>query len=333
VTPATAAPGSDPVRIEVHLQDGALASLADDVRAGLGARPKAIPPKYFYDARGSELFEQITTLPEYYPTRVEQSILDAAGGEIVGLVRPTEIVELGPGSARKTDALLHPMVAGGTGTRYVPVDVSESAVEQCAERLAGQYPGLEIHGLVGDFEHHLDRLPPSSGRRLIAFLGGTIGNLDHAERGRLLRALKRLLGPEDRLLVGTDLVKDRSSLEAAYNDAAGVTAEFNRNLLHVINENLRGDLDPDAFEHVAFYNEPESRIEMWLRAREEMSARIDALGLEIGFERGEQLRTEISCKFTRTSLEREYRSAGLELRGWHTDPDDLFALSLTGPRR
>jgi L-histidine N-alpha-methyltransferase len=326
------APGSDPVRIEVHLEDGALASLADDVRAGLGADPKAIPPKYFYDARGSELFEQITTLPEYYPTRVEQSILDAAGAQIVDLVQPTEIVELGPGSARKTDALLRPMMAGGSGTRYVPVDVSESSVEQCAERLAGQYEELEIHGLVGDFEHHLDHLPASSGRRLIAFLGGTIGNLDESERGGLLRALERLLGPHDRLLVGTDLVKDRTSLEAAYNDTAGVTAEFNRNLLRVINANLRGDLDPDGFEHVAFYNEPESRIEMWLRARDEMSARIDALGLEVGFERGEQLRTEISCKFTRDSLEREYRAAGLELLGWYTDPEARFALSLTGPQ-
>jgi L-histidine N-alpha-methyltransferase len=319
------------LRIEVHLHEGTLASFAEDVRSGLGSDPKAIPPKYFYDARGSELFEQITALPEYYPTRVEQSILDTAGAEIIGEVQPAEIVELGPGSARKTDALLQPMVEMGFGRRYVPVDVSESSVEQCVLRLAAQYEGLEIHGLVGDFELHLDRIPAAAGRRLFAFLGGTIGNFDEPDRGRLLRALETQMGPDDRLLVGTDLVKDRSLLEAAYNDAAGVTAEFNRNLVRVINANLRADLDPDAFEHVAFYNEPEQRIEMWLRAREEMSARIDALEMDVGFERGDQFRTEISCKFTRETLEREYRAVGLEPLAWYTDPDDLFALSLTGP--
>jgi L-histidine N-alpha-methyltransferase len=321
----------EPVRIDVHLHEGALASFAEDVRSGLRSDPKAIPPKYFYDARGSELFEQITALPEYYPTRVEQAILDAAGAEIIERVQPAEIVELGPGSARKTDALLRPMVESGCGNRYVPVDVSESSVEQCARRLATQYEGLEIHGLVGDFELHLDRIPPASGRRLVAFLGGTIGNLDEPERRRLLQALKSQLGPDDRLLVGTDLVKDRALLEAAYNDAAGVTAEFNRNLVHVINANLSADLDPDAFEHVAFYNERERRIEMWLRAREEMSARIEALGMDVGFERGDQFRTEISCKFTRETLEREYQAVGLRPRAWYTDPDVLFALSLTGP--
>jgi L-histidine Nalpha-methyltransferase len=322
---------TETIRIDVHLHEGALASFAEDVRSGLGSDPKAIPPKYFYDARGSELFEQITTLPEYYPTRVEQSILDAAGAEIIERVQPAEIVELGPGSARKTDALLRPMVESGAGARYVPVDVSETAVEQCARRLAAQYDGLEIHGLVGDFELHMDRIPPAPGRRLVAFLGGTIGNLDEPDRARLLKALQGELGTEDRLLVGTDLVKDRAQLEAAYNDAAGVTAEFNRNLVHVINANLDADLDPDAFEHVAFYNESERRIEMWLRAREEMSARIDALEMDVGFEPGDEFRTEISCKFTRETLEREYRAVGLEPLAWYTDPDELFALSLTGP--
>ena len=331
MTGATKEHGAESVRIDVHLRDGALATFAEDVRSGLCSNPKAIPPKYFYDARGSELFEQITALPEYYPTRAEQSILDSAGAEIVEHVQPAEIVELGPGSARKTDALLRPMVESGCGARYVPVDVSESSVGQCAQRLAAQYGGLEIHGLVGDFEHHLDRIPPASGRRLVAFLGGTIGNLDEPQRRRLLESVEAQLAPDDRLLIGTDLVKDRARLEAAYNDAAGVTAEFNRNLVHVINAHLQADLDPDGFEHVAFYNEPEQRIEMWLRAREGMSARIDALGMEIGFERGEQFRTEISCKFTRDTLEREYRAVGLEPLGWYSDPDELFALSLTGP--
>jgi L-histidine N-alpha-methyltransferase len=326
---ATGAP--EPVQIDVHLRDGTLSSLADDVRKGLSRYPRELPPKYFYDARGSELFEQITALPEYYPSQVEQDILDAAGARIVQLVQPAEIVELGPGSARKTTALLAPMVEQGLGSRYIPVDVSESAVQDCAARLVATYESLAVHGVVGDFERHLDRVPERTGTRLIAFLGGTIGNLDHPRRSALLRALRAQLGQEDRLLVGTDLVKDRERLEAAYNDSAGVTAEFNRNMLRVINAHLDGDLDPDMFDHVAFYNEHARRIEMWLRAREDMSAHIDALGMDVDFEAGEEMRTEISCKFTRDSLAREYSAAGLELIAWYTDGDGLFALSLTGP--
>ena len=326
---ATDAP--EPVQIDVHLRDGTLASLADDVRRGLSRYPRELPPKYFYDARGSELFEQITELPEYYPSQVEQDILDAAGARIVELVQPTEIVELGPGSAQKTTALLAPMLARGDGGRYIPVDVSESAVQDCAQRLVAAYDSLAVHGVVGDFERHLDRIPEAAGRRLIAFLGGTIGNLDHPRRSRLLNALRAQLQPGDRLLVGTDLVKDRERLEAAYNDSAGVTAEFNRNMLHVINAHLDGNLDPEMFDHVAFYNEHARRIEMWLRARDDVRARIDALGMDIDFEAGEEMRTEISCKFTRESLTREYAAAGLELIAWYTDCDGLFALSLTGP--
>jgi L-histidine N-alpha-methyltransferase len=318
---------SDHVRIDVHLADGALASLPDDVRRGLAASPKSLPPKYFYDARGSELFEQITELPEYYPTRAEQSVLDEVAAEIVAAVAPGELVELGPGSARKTHALLDPMIAAG-GCRYVPVDVSETAVIESAARLAGMYEGLEIHGVVGDFERHLDRIPASSERRLIAFLGGTIGNLDREQRARMLRTLARALGPDDRLLIGTDLVKDRKRLEAAYNDSAGVTAEFNRNVLHVLNANLGADLIPDRFEHVAFYDEDGRWIEMRLRALEDHSAYIEALDMAVRFERGEEIRTEISCKFTRRALEREYSDAGLRMVSWHTDRDGLFALSV-----
>ena len=326
---ATDAP--DPVQIDVHLRDGTLASLADDVRRGLSRYPRELPPKYFYDARGSELFEQITELPEYYPSQVEQDILDAAGTRIVELVQPAEIVELGPGSARKTTTLLAPMLELGLGSRYIPVDVSETAVQDCAGRLVTMYESLTVHGVVGDFERHLSRVPRPAGRRLVAFLGGTIGNLDHPRRAALLRGLRAQLGPDDRLLIGTDLVKDRERLEAAYNDSAGVTAEFNRNMLRVINDNLQGDLDPEMFDHVAFYNEHARRIEMWLRAREDMSARIAALGMDVDFEAGEEMRTEISCKFTRDSLIREYSAAGLELIAWYTDGDGLFALSLTGP--
>lgn len=322
------------VTVDVHLNDGTLASLATDVRDGLSSHPKTLPPKYFYDARGSELFERITTQPEYYPTRVEQSILDQRGADIVDQVQPRELVELGPGSARKTHALLDPMVDAGLARTYVPVDVSESAVRECAARLARHYDSrLAIRGLVGDFETHLDRLPANGGRRLFAFLGGTIGNFEPRERQVIFRSLRNQLGSEDRLLLGTDLVKDRARLEAAYNDSAGVTAEFNRNVLHVINSHLGGDFDPQCFEHVAFYDERLRRIEMRLRATKAHRVRIMVIDLDIEFDRGEEIRTEISCKFSRSRLSREYSGAGLELLDWYTDSEGMFALSLTGPNR
>jgi L-histidine N-alpha-methyltransferase len=322
--------GSD-LRIDVYLRDGALATLAEDVREGLTATPKRLAPKYFYDSRGSELFERITEQPEYYPTRAEQSILDEVGPKIIELVQPEELVELGPGSARKTNALLDPMLESGLARRYVPVDVSVSAVEECAGRLAGEYAGLEIHGIVGDFELHLDRVPRNGDRRLVAFLGGTIGNLDAGERRSMLREVCAQLRPDDRLLVGTDLVKDRGRLEAAYNDSAGITAAFNRNVLDVINANLDADFEPDRFEHRAVYNDERQWIEMRLLAAEAHTAQIAALDLEVDFAAGEHIRTEISCKFTEDSLEREYAGAGLELLDVYTDPERLFALSLAGP--
>jgi L-histidine N-alpha-methyltransferase len=313
-------------------RDEFLAELAEDVRTGLSAHPKELPPKYFYDERGSRLFEEITALPEYYPTRAEQEILDGVGAEIVDLVEPEELVELGPGSAQKTDALLGPMIASGHGSTYVPVDVSESAVRAAAARLSQVFEGLEIHGVVGDFEQDLDRLRHNGRRRLVAFLGGTLGNFDRGQRRAFLTRIHALLGPEDRLLIGTDLVKDKATLEAAYNDSAGVTAEFNRNVLGVINANLGADLDPSRFDHVARYREDAQRIEMRLRSREPQTARIDALDMDVRFERGEDILTEISCKFTREGLTREYAAAALDVIGWHTDADDRFALSLTAPR-
>ena len=319
------------VRIDVYLHDGALATLAEDVRDGLTSKPKTLPPKYFYDSRGSELFEQITRLPEYYPTRMEQSILDDVGAEIVSLVQPEELVELGPGSARKTHALLDPMCEDGLARRYVPVDVSESAVRESATRLLDAYDSLTIHGIVGDFERHLECVPRNGDRRLIAFLGGTIGNLDEEERVGMLRSLRSQLEPDDRLLVGTDLVKDRDRLEAAYNDSAGITAEFNRNILEVVNSNLGGDLDPRRFDHQALYDGEREWIEMRLCAREEHAARIGAIDLEVAFDASEHIRTEISCKFTVERLEREYDRAGLELLDLYTDAEGLFALSLAGP--
>jgi L-histidine N-alpha-methyltransferase len=323
--------GKGAVRIDVHLEEGALATIGDDVRLGLSRTPKELPPKYFYDERGSRLFDAITRLAEYYPTRVEQAILERFAPEILAATRPAELVELGPGSARKTHALLDPIALGQPEATYVPVDVSESAVREAAERLSRTYDGLSIHGVVADFEQDIERLHANGSRRLVAFLGGTLGNFDRDARLAFLRRMRSMLGPEDRLLVGTDLVKDKARLEAAYNDSEGVTAEFNRNVLHVINANLGGRLEPDRFDHVAFYDERHCRIEMRLRARETHSARVEDLDMEVEFVRGEEIRTEISCKFTCAGLEREYAASGLELLGWYTDEDGLFALSLTGP--
>jgi L-histidine Nalpha-methyltransferase len=322
---------SGDVRIDVFLREGALATLADDVRAGLSATQKTLPPKYLYDTRGSELFERITELPEYYPTRTEQSILDEVGAEIIELVKPAELVELGPGSARKTNALLDPMRENGIARRYVPMDVSESATADTARRLADEYEGLAIHGIVGDFERDLEHVPRNGDRRLIAFLGGTIGNLNAVERRVLLSKVREHLGPDDRLLLGTDLVKDRERLEAAYNDSAGVTAEFNRNILNVINANLGGNLDPERFDHRAIYDEKRQWIEMHLCANDDHEVSIDAIDLDVPFDEGEHILTEISCKFTEERLEREYARAGLDLIDVYTDAEQLFALSLAGP--
>jgi L-histidine Nalpha-methyltransferase len=322
---------SGDVRIDVFLHEGALATLADDVRVGLSATQKTLPPKYLYDRRGSELFELITELPEYYPTRAEQSILDEVGAEIVQLVQAAELVELGPGSARKTNALLDPMHESGLARRYVPVDVSESAIEDTARRLAAEYEGLAIHGIVGDFERDLEHIPHNGDRRLIAFLGGTIGNLNAVERRVMLSKMREQLGADDRVLLGTDLVKDRDRLEAAYNDSAGVTAEFNRNVLNVINANLRANLDPELFDHRAIYDENRQWIEMHLCAKDDHEVSIDALDLDVPFDEGEHILTEISCKFTEERLEREYARAGLDLIDVYTDAEQLFALSLAGP--
>jgi L-histidine N-alpha-methyltransferase len=319
------------VRLDVHLRDGALASLPNDVRDGLSRRPKQLPPKYLYDQRGSNLFEEITRLPEYYPTRTEQRILDAVAPDVIDVIRPDELLELGPGSARKTHALLEPLLASPGEKTYVPVDVSESAVREVAARLAGSYDGLEIHGVVGDFEQDLPRLRHNGRRRLIAFLGGTLGNLDRPTRRAFLNRMRSLLEDGDGLLIGTDLVKDKATIEAAYNDSAGVTAEFNRNVLHVINSTLGADFEPKGFDHVAFYDEQTERIEMRLRARNAHAARISGLGMEVEFESGEEIRTEISCKFTREKLTREYALAGLRLVSWFTDEEGLYGLSLTAP--
>ena len=303
--------------------------LAEDVRAGLGTAPRWLPPKYFYDARGSELFERITQLPEYYLTRAETEILASLSEPLMAQTRPAELVELGSGSSRKTRLLLEAMERHGTGRRYAPLDVSEKALAGAAARLARDLPWLEFAGYVGDFTRDLPRLP-RRGRRLIAFLGSTIGNLTPQERAALLRSVAAALEPGDRFLLGVDLVKPRAVLEAAYDDSAGVTAAFNRNVLRVLNRELRAGIPLDAFEHAARYDAALARVEMHLLARRPLTLRFPTLGLAVPLAAGEGVRTEISCKFTRPQVEQELAAAGLCLESWHEDAARRFASAVAG---
>ena len=303
-------------------------SLADDVLDGLTRPFKELPPKHFYDARGAELFDQICALPEYYPTRAERAILEASAAELARVTGAVELVELGSGTAAKTRVLLDALHAGGTLRRYVPVDVTERVVRDCAEELTREYPGLRVHGVIGDFERHLDRVPPAVGPRIVAFLGGTIGNFPPGSRRRVLRQIGRLLGPDDHLLMGTDLVKDPEVLEAAYDDAQGVTAEFNRNVLRVLNRELQADFDPEDFDHIALFDRENEWIEMRLRARREHTTLVRDLDLPVHFDAGEELRTEISAKFTPERIQGDLAAAGMELVRSLTDEDGLFALNL-----
>jgi L-histidine Nalpha-methyltransferase len=317
------------IRIDSHLGGADERSLAEDVLDGLTRPFKELPPKHFYDARGAALFDQICELPEYYPTRAERAILEQAAPELAALTGAVELVELGSGTAAKTRVLLDAMHAAGTLTRYIPVDVTESMVRDCAEELTDEYPGLQVHGVIGDFERHLDRVPAAVGPRIVAFLGGTIGNFPPGSRRRVLREIGSLLGPDDHLLMGTDLVKDPEVLEVAYDDAQGVTADFNRNVLRVLNRELDADFDPEDFDHVALFDPEHEWIEMRLRARREHTTHVRALDLNVHFRDGEEMRTEISAKFTPERLESDLSAAGLELVRWLTDPEELFALTLS----
>jgi L-histidine N-alpha-methyltransferase len=322
----------DVIAIEVHLDADTAATMAHDVRDGLSAEPKELAPKYFYDEHGSQLFERITELEEYYPTRAERAILAERSAEIVEAAgRPRSLVELGSGSAAKTRHLLSAMRDAGCLHTYAPVDISEEITHETAELLVREYPGLAVRGLVCDFEHHLERIPDGEGGRLIAFLGGTIGNLYPEARRDFLTRLAGLMGDDDRLLLGTDLVKGRDRLEAAYDDAAGVTAQFNKNVLSVLNRELGADFDLDAFEHVARYDAGEARMDIRLRSLAEQTIRLDALDMDVEFATGEEMRTEISAKFTYERLTRVYAEAGLAIDGWFTDADCDYALSLARP--
>ncbi|MCZ7527405.1 MAG: L-histidine N(alpha)-methyltransferase [Acidimicrobiia bacterium] len=315
------------VRVDVHLGPGdLLAALEDDVRRGLCGTPKELPPKWFYDARGSALFEEITRLPEYYPTRTERSILVERAAEIATLTGADTLVEIGSGTSEKTRLLLSAL--RGSLRRFVPFDVSEATLRAAAETVATDHPGVDVHAVVGDFERHLDRLPPG-GSRLVAFLGGTVGNLPPVQRAGFLAAVSAGLRPGDAFLLGTDLVKDVARLEAAYDDPGGVTAEFNRNVLHVLNRLLDADFEPERFDHVACFVPEHEWIEMRLRSAGPQRARIRRLDLAVGFADGEEVRTEISAKFRREGVEAELAAAGLELGRWWTDPAGDFGLSLS----
>ena len=319
------------IEIEVDLPEGgAMAGMAEVVREGLSCPFKELPPKYFYDERGSELYERITELPEYYPYRCEREILDARAAEIVAAAQPRTLIELGSGAASKSRVLLDAMRDAGTLETYVPVDISEEITHRVAAELVGEYPGMDVRGIVCDFETHLERIPRPEGA-LIAFLGGTIGNFRPAARRSFLARIATLMYAGDRFLLGTDLVKDQATVEAAYNDSAGVTAEFNKNVLAVLNRELGADFDLDAFEHVAFWDDENEWIDIRLRALSEQFVDLVELDMRAHFARNEEMRTEISTKFTRERIESSYADAGLELVEWWLDPESLYALSLARP--
>ncbi len=317
--------------IERCLPDGFFASsLRADVRAGLTASPKSLPPKWFYDERGSELFDKITLLDEYYPTRAEREILAAVAGQVAAATGARTLVELGSGSADKTRLLLDALRAAGTLARYVPVDVSEAALLVASRRVLDGYPGLAVHALVSDFEEHLG-LPADGGPRLVAFLGGTIGNLLPDQRARFLRSVRARLAAGDALLLGTDLVKDPAVLVEAYDDAAGVTAAFNKNILSVLNTGLGANFDPDAFDHVALWDPAAEWIEMRLRSAGDQRVWLPGIGLTVAFAEGEEMRTEVSAKFRPEGVRAELAAAGLTMRSWWTDDAARFGLSLSVP--
>ncbi len=326
---STETTASERVTVEVHLPPGGpLSGMAADVRAGLTRPFKELSPRYFYDERGSALFERITELPEYYPTRCERAILDRGAAAICEAANhPAALIELGSGSAAKTRVLLDAMRDAGCLETYCPVDISEEITRRTATRIAEEYDDVRVVGHVCDFELDLERIPVG-GPRVIALLGGTIGNFEPQQRAGFLRRIANLLGPEDRFLLGTDLVKDRAILEAAYNDPQGVTAEFNKNVLAVLNHELGANFDLDSFEHVARWDNENLWVDIRLRSLTNQVVTFSTLNMLVPFAAGEEMRTEISTKFARPGLEGIYAEAGLELTDWWTDPEGLYALSL-----
>jgi L-histidine N-alpha-methyltransferase len=324
------APG--PVTVDVRLRPADLrAALRRDARVGLGTAPKSMPPVWFYDDRGSALYEDITRLPEYYPFRTESALLWRSAGEIAEAAKARVLVELGSGTSEKTRLLLGAMASASAGLNgYVPFDVSEATLRAAAEAVAADL-GIGVHAVVGDFHEHLDGIPDLGEPRLVAFLGSTIGNFAPDQRRRFLAELRALLDGSDRFLLATDLVKDTRRLVAAYDDARGVTAEFNRNLLHVLNRELDADFVPERFVHVAVWDPDEQWIEMRLRATGAMSVRLTAIDMTVRFAADEEMRTEISAKFTPERVRSELAAAGFEVTGLWTDPHRDYLLTLARP--
>jgi len=316
------------VVIEVRDRKGGIEHDRAALQTALRRRPREIPSKLFYDERGSALFERITELPEYYPTRTERALLERVADRVVAASGASQLVEIGSGAATKTRILLDAMARQGRLQLYVPFDVAEGTLRRSAEELVAEYPGLAVHGVVGDFTAHLGQIPEGE-NRLIVFLGSTIGNLGPEEVRRFLADLARAMAPGDYFLLGVDLIKDVARLEAAYNDAAGVTAEFNKNILRAVNRLTGGDFDPDAFRHQAPYRAELHRIEMWLLATARQIVHLPALGMEIQLDQGEGIRTEISTKYDRPQIETLLAANGLTPLGWYTDPERLFGLSLS----
>lgn len=350
------------LRVDVLVPPGARSSLTTDVLAGLVDRPRRLPPKHFYDARGSDLFDAICDLPEYYPTRTEQRLIERIVDDVLDVARPSTLVELGSGAARKTRTLLEAMLrrakpSASSPTTYVPIDVSESMLRQSAKSLRRDYPSLHVHGLVADYDQGLRAVSsapagsaadvPTRGRKMVAFLGSSIGNFERDDAIAFLRRVRDALRDDEHLLLGLDLVKDVATLEAAYDDASGVTAEFNRNVLAVLRRELGADVDPSTFRHVAFFDVEKSRVEMHLESTRDQRVRIAALDLELQFEAGERIHTEISSKYTRAAAESMLADAGLTLARWDEegpsagDPawregapfEPWFALALARPNR
>jgi L-histidine Nalpha-methyltransferase len=297
------------------------------ITRGLSTYPKTLPSKLFYDERGSTLFEQICELPEYYQTRTEHQLLTRWADEIVKLTGAEELVELGSGAATKTRVLLDAMTRVGQLRHYVPFDVDESIVRRVSEELIKEYPGIHIHGVVGDFLVHLEHIP-EGGKRLVVILGGTIGNLPTAAAQTFLTAVNAEMASGDYFLLGVQLITDRRRLEAAYNDTQGITAKFNKNIIRVLRHKFGANSDPDSFDHVARYNEDEHRIEMWLRSRVEQTLDIRELNIQVHFQKGEEVRTEISTKYDDSLADSLLTSSGFELVKWYTDVDNLIGLAL-----
>jgi L-histidine N-alpha-methyltransferase len=314
--------------VDVRLTpDHATRALRHDVVAGLGSDPKWLPPKWLYDARGSELFEEITRLPEYYPTPAERAILEARREELARRTAARSLVELGSGSSEKTRLLLSALRDHGTLEEFVPLDVSESALREAVKAIVTDYRGLRVHGVVGDFTEPLEGLPGAS-PRLVAFLGGTIGNLLPGERHQFLTGVRDVLGEGEWLLLGTDLVKDPETLVRAYDDPTGVTAAFNRNVLRVLNRELGAEFPIEDFHHVAVWDPDQEWVEMRLRATRAMRVAVPAIDLVVDLSEGEEIRTEVSAKFRREGVEHELKKAGFDLDRWWTDEDGRFAVSL-----